>query len=57
MLSNEEQAVGLQQPVGVGQRPRPVGKGIQTLCEIKKCRSNCIRVIETGLTANKVLSK
>ncbi|XP_072038537.1 3'-5' RNA helicase YTHDC2-like [Amphiura filiformis] len=24
VLSNEEQAVGLQQPVGVGQRPRPV---------------------------------
>ncbi len=26
VLSNEEQALGLQQPVGVGQRPKPMGR-------------------------------
>ena len=26
ILTNEEQAVGLQQPAGIGQRPRPMCK-------------------------------
>lgn len=26
VLTNEEQALGLQQPAGIGQRPRPMSK-------------------------------
>ena len=26
VLTNEEQALGLQQPAGIGQRPRPMGE-------------------------------
>lgn len=28
VLTNEEQALGLQQPAGIGQRPRPMSKYI-----------------------------
>lgn len=31
VLTNEEQTVGLQQPAGIGQRPRPMCKSLMGL--------------------------